>query len=314
MSEERERLDSVEKVHQMSERHKAEEKALVARITGMKKQASKKTRKQVLKQCQELEQEMLDRHAREVAQVTGTYQEQESLSPEEVLAQSQTEEELRDPGHVVEPAKVPDPIEQLEPEGGRLATEKGGGTTKRNRQKERLARRKAEEEKIRKQAEEEATGQVDYRKIEQESLQDIMASNGLRVWDIRPDGHCLFASILDQLHSRHNIERSVKQLRDDAASYMASHRDDYTPFLLDELNNDVHQFDNYLEELTNTAMWGSEAEISALANVYECPITILAAGASPYTINGDAAGIPLKIAFYKHSYTLGAHYNSVRDM
>lgn len=311
MSEEREKLEIVDKAHQISECHKAEEKALVGRITGMKKQASKKTRKQVSRQCQELEQEMRHRHAREMAEVTGTYQEQESLSPEEVLAQSQ-EEQLQEADHVIHGAMVAEPNGLLEPERG--TTQKGGATTKRNRQKERLARRKAEEEQIRKQAEQEAASLVDYRKIEQESLQDIMASNGLRVWDIRPDGHCLFASILDQLLSRHNIERSAQQLREDAASYMASHREDYVPFLLDELGNDVGQFDNYLKELTNTAMWGSEAEISALANVYDCPITILAAGASPYTINGDAAGIPLKIAFYKHSYTLGAHYNSLRDM
>ena len=46
---------STETKDDLIQRHKKENKDLIATITGLKKQATKKTRKSVLSKCQELE-------------------------------------------------------------------------------------------------------------------------------------------------------------------------------------------------------------------------------------------------------------------
>ncbi|EGW31963.1 uncharacterized protein SPAPADRAFT_139145 [Spathaspora passalidarum NRRL Y-27907] len=284
---------------QLIQRHKKESKDLIATITGLKKQATKKTRKNVNAKCEQLQQELETKHKQELAELDGNpvNAEDEEVTPEQLLAQlSLTEEQPQQQSSETATNDVP-PVQK-----------------KRNRQQERLNRRKAEIERIKAEAAEEAANTIDYRQIEIDSMNQLLSINNLYSFDIKPDGHCLFASIQDQLKIRHSIEKTIQDLRDCSGEYIKSHSDDFIPFLFDENTGSLRDIDEYIEELTTTAMWGSDMEILALANTFECPISVYMAGASTMTINPTGKAPELKLGYYKHSYGLGEHYNSLRDL
>ncbi|KAI5957819.1 OTU2 [Candida theae] len=296
------------------QRHKKENKDLIATITGLKKQATKKTRKSVLSKCQELEDNLKRKHAEELAQLEnpeGQNEEQLEVTPEQLLA----ELSVGDKQEVL----AENPVKKDNTQPGGLA-----GPKRRNRQKERLAKRQAEIERMQTEAREETANSVDYRQIEIDSMSQHLAVHNLKLHDIKPDGHCLFASIQDQLQQRHRIDKTVQELRDLSAQYILSHRDDFVPFLFDEQTGEIRDVDEYCHELTSTAMWGSDMEILALAKVFECCVAIHMAGAATLKINEEAksSGVgkdddgvkpELQLGYYKHSYGLGEHYNSLRD-
>ena len=68
-----------------------------------------------------------------------------------------------------------------------------------------MNRRQAEIDKIKQEAAIEASNTVDYRQIEIESMDKLLSLNNLQSFEIKPDGHCLFASIQDQLKVRHQM-------------------------------------------------------------------------------------------------------------
>lgn len=277
-------------------RHKKEQKDLIATITGLKKQATKKTRKNVMNKCVEMQSDLDKRQQDELSQLDGEVEQREQdITPEELLAQLNISENS---------TKVAEAVIQAAPQMGK---------PKRNRQKERMERKKQEIEKIKAEAQKEANDTIDYRKIEQESMDKILALNNLVLNEIKPDGHCLFASIQDQLSCRHGISIEIKELRARAADHIQENSDQFIPFLFDETTGELHDLDLYLENLRNTAMWGSDMEILALAKEFDCPISIYMAGSSTVRINEDGQNQELKIGFYKNSYALGEHYNSLRD-
>ncbi|EMG46381.1 OTU2 OTU domain-containing protein 2 [Candida maltosa Xu316] len=279
------------------QRHKKESKDLIATITGLKKQATKKTRKNVLAKCQELQDNLDRKHKEELAQLDGDNlpEENDEVTPEQLLAQLSLEKQEDD--------DKPEVAEQsIEPK------------KKRNRQKERLNKRKEEIERIKQEAAKEAENTVDYRKIEIDSMNQLLSLNDLKLHEIKPDGHCLFASIQDQLETRHGKQVEIQELRDLAGEYINNNKDDFVPFLFDEQTGEIKDIDEYIKELTTTAMWGSDMEILALGKVFDCPISVFIAGASTLKINEDGQNRELKLGYYKHSYGLGEHYNSLRDL
>ncbi|CCG24185.1 Otu2 protein [Candida orthopsilosis Co 90-125] len=306
-----------ETVDELIQRHKKENKDLIATITGLKKQATKKTRKSVLSKCQELEDNLKKKHAKELASLENPDEQtgaQEELTPEQLLAQLSVEKEVEAPAE--ESTNEMSSQSQSQP-----------GPKRRNRQKERLAKRKAEIERMQTEAREETANSIDYRQMEVDSMNQLLAINDLKLYEIKPDGHCLFASIQDQLQQRHHIDKTIQELRDLSAEYILSHRDDFVPFLFDEQTCEIRDVDDYCRELTSTAMWGSDMEILALAKVFNCCIAIHMAGAATLKINEEAnANVEtneddvygkqqpeLQLGYYKHSYGLGEHYNSLRD-
>lgn len=129
---------------------------------------------------------------------------------------------------------------------------------------------------------------------------------GLEVFDIKPDGHCLFASIRHQLQTRHNVEFSIDELRQKSAAFIRENADDFVPFLMAE-NREV---DEYTQELETTAMWGSDMEILALSRLLDLRTTVVQAD-STVTINEDGTK-PIFLGYFRHSYGLGEHYNSLQ--
>lgn len=282
--------------------HKKQQKDLIATITSLKKQATKKTRKNVNAKCADLQRDLDNKQQQELKQFRATDEpepeESTEVTPEQLLALLSIEPQPEDS----EP-----PSESKQPQVAK----------KRNRQKERLAKRNAEIEKIKSDARKEAENAVDYKKIEQESMNQILFLQNLKVFDIRPDGHCLFASIEDQLKQRHDTEdedTTVASLREAAAKYIDDNRDDFLPFFFDPETMQQTDVDKYLHELRTTAMWGSDIEIKALASVYDCPIKVYSAGAAPIAFNEQGANPELKLGYFRYSYGLGEHYNSLRSV
>lgn len=287
--------------------HKKQQKDLIATITSLKKQATKKTRKNVNSKCADLQRDLDEKHQKELKefQSNNAHESEESneVTPEQLLAQ------LSVNGPSTSDLQPPEELQPSQPQPGK----------KRNRQKERLAKRNAKIEEIKSEARKEAENAVDYKQIEQDSMNQILFLQNLKVYDIRPDGHCLFASIEDQIKQRHDVseldhEVTVSNLRTAAAKYIEENKDDFLPFFFDVETMQQTDVDKYLDELVTTAMWGSDIEIKALASVYSCPIKVYTAGAAPITFNEQGINPELKLGYFRYSYGLGEHYNSLRDL
>lgn len=282
-------------------RHKKEQRDLVATTTSLKKQASKKTRKAVNQKCLDMQAQLDAKHKHELQELTGE-------APDEPADSEVTPEQLLATMLLGSPAPLPIP-EQSGPPSNLAAQPR-----KRNRAKEKLAKRKAEEDAVRLQAQQEAANTVDYRQIENELMQRLLAGQNLELFEIQPDGHCLFRSLEDQLRLRHLLDAVlVPELRKQAAEYIQTHADDFTPYLFDETTCSVRDVAEYTAELEGTAMWGSDMELLALSRVYNCPIKVLVAGSAPIVFNEEGHEPTLIVAYHKHSYGLGEHYNSCRD-
>lgn len=216
---------------------------------------------------------------------------------------------------------------------------------KRNRHKERLARRAAEMEAMSADAEAEASSQLDRRGAEKTAMERIFAAEGLEEVEIRPDGHCLFAAVADQLQrlgvaldgdkdeknekknkineenekGEEKEEREEKgggyqKVRQAASRYMLRHADSFEPFLAEPLTV-------YAERIRDTAEWGGQLELLALARYYEVEIRVVQDGRTEVILPVDEANGMERhesekvvwLAFYRHGYGLGEHYNSLRQ-
>ena len=342
-------------------RHRKELRDLTATVTLLKKQATKKTRKNVMVKCAELEMQLKAKHTQEIkdydSSASGTSSEAKALEEgvtdsnfngsnntknkiphgnnevnngsfsEELsvneAANSDTEEVSPESLlAALELEKVSRMPEAKQPINGNQVSTAGGGKKKRNRAKERLAKRQQEIDRIQQEAREEMENLPDFRELEEKGMSANIALNNLILYEIQPDGNCLFSSIRDQLirrHSRSDDDSSilVKSLRSTAASYIKDNRETFAPFMYNEETDVIEDIDEYCEKLENTVMWGSDKEIIAYANVFDAPITVLSYDqltntVNRMTMNEEGSQPGLFLAYYRHSYGLGEHYNSLR--
>ena len=303
-------------------RHRKEQQDLQNRINGMKKQATKARRREVNSKCQSLQDELNDRHRQEVDELKSKLggvtleEDEEEVTPEQLLAQLEGEKE-REKEKEKENQEKAGAVSNNSDSSTVTGTPQQQQKRHRNRQKERLARREAEIAKIKAEAALEASQQPNLQKIEQDAIDNLCSLKHLKQVDIKPDGHCLFASILDQLKLRHGdlntsvADYDVNKLRSMACDYVRSHRDDFLPYLFDETTMNLRDIGEYTKEMETTAKWGGEIEIMALSKVFDCPISILFSDRPVQIYNEDGKNPELKLVYYKHSYTLGEHYNSL---
>ncbi|KAH3673232.1 hypothetical protein WICPIJ_009875 [Wickerhamomyces pijperi] len=312
-------MSSAETLDQIHSRHKKEARDLINKTTSMKKQATKSTKKDIQKQIIELEQELKQRHEQELKDfdssnaVSNTDEKNEAdqnkesenededeFSPEKLLAQLELDAQQSQP-------KQPEPQQQQQQQQQRKGP-------KRNKQKERLAKRAAKIEEEKAKAREEALLQPDLKKIEQTHIDELCQMAKVKQFDIAPDGNCLFASIRDQLKYRQDVDVSIKELRAKAAEHILADPETFTPYLFDEETMSMKDIKQYCDEIANTSAWGSDLEILALARIYNSPISVMMSGRSTLKIWEQGEGDELKLCYYKHSYALGEHYNSLRDL
>ncbi|OTA06183.1 OTU-like cysteine protease, putative [Trichoderma parareesei] len=319
----------------MQARHRRELKDLQGRITNKKKNATKKTRKGVNDECAEMERQLREKQAAEVAALSGEAEEkgeEEDGEPEEGVQQQEDTQQQKDGltnGTVT--------TQGLEEATSKLNLDTNEGTKgqqqqqppgkKRNRQKERMARRAAEHEAAMLSAEQEASTMTDHRAKESAYMKKEFSAHGLSEKEIQPDGHCLFSALADQL-SHNGIPLSAEEggeaaaaaaerepayrtVRRAATGYMEAHADDFAPFLEEDLGD-------YVRRMRDTAEWGGQLELMAVARRYGVEIRVIQDGRTE-RIGGDEEGKgegdgakTLWLAYYRHGYGLGEHYNSLR--
>ncbi|KAK9237711.1 hypothetical protein V1525DRAFT_450264 [Lipomyces kononenkoae] len=300
-------------------RHRKESRDLQAAVTSLKKSATKgekRKKKEALAKCEQMEKDLKTRHEAELAAAGNNTKSNDMLDSKhgDPAAGEDTEDEISpdkllaqlalDVGTAVDPEPVPTLQQQQQPQ------QKG---PKKNRQKDRLARRKAAMDQMTAEAAVEAANTPDLRKIELENVTALTEKLGLIQYDIIPDGHCLFAAIADQLRIRHDIATTVAELRSKAAAHIRSDPDTFAPFLFDEATLSLRDLNAYCVDVERTAIWGGDMEILALSKEYDCPVSVVMSGKARLRMNEAGTRPELWLAYYRHSYGLGEHYNSLRD-
>jgi OTU domain-containing protein 6 len=318
-------------------RHRKEARDLQSRVTQKKKQASKKTRKGVNDECDQLEADLRRRQAEEVAALQrgesgdagGDEAEDASRRLQDLTLQidgDESNDDNQNQGDV----PTSKPLASSEDVTSAPAAATSNASSKKpNRAKARLARRAAEQEELVRQAKEEAQNLPDMKALERERMLSAMTERGLSEKVIRADGHCLYSAFADQLEqldlplegaggsdttaqpSSEPGPAAYKIVRASAARYIEQHEDDFLPFLEEPLPE-------YLHKIRDTGEWGGQLELMALAKTYGVDINILQDFGRVEKIEGghqDAGKDDERtmwLGYYKHGFGLGEHYNSLR--
>ena len=113
----------------------------------------------------------------------------------------------------------------------------------------------------------------DPKVAEDQRLAMQLEPQGLKIKEIQPDGHCLYRALADQCVQNlpdldPELAREVRawetgaghtQMRGICAAFMRKHVDDFAPFV------DTDDFGAYVDKIENTAEWGGDVELTALA-------------------------------------------------
>ncbi|KAK3301339.1 uncharacterized protein B0H64DRAFT_450121 [Chaetomium fimeti] len=357
-----------ESLEQMQARHRKEQRDLQSRVTSKKKNATKKTRKFVNDECAELERQLKERQGEELRKLSGeadddddedNNEDNEPSQPPPITTTTTTTTTTDDLAHTLATTTLsqqPPSKPQSQPQNQQQPPQQ---QPKRNRQKERLARRAAEQEAAAAQAAAEAAAMPDRRELERRAMQRAFEAHALREHEIAPDGHCLFSAVADQLRVNGvelvkgegkggevvgglGLEPKVvvgvvpkvggvvpvpeyRVVRGAAADWIAGHGEAYAGFLEEGV-------EGYVGKVRDTAEWGGELELSALANAYGVEIRVVQGEGRVEVVKPDVVGVgvgdgkgegegaakgegeakTLWLAYYRHGYGLGEHYNSLR--
>ncbi|TIC08477.1 cysteine proteinase [Wallemia mellicola] len=160
---------------------------------------------------------------------------------------------------------------------------------KKTRKAKREEKRLQEEESIRQAAFKEAN-LPENEKLAKEATEeekiiiDICAKHKRKMFEISPDGHCLYAAIADQINCdnllgySHEKQSNYSDMRKIAANYLRQHVDDFMPFLstanlspadgadangneAEGLPMDTKQYEQYCEIIEKTGEWGGHIEV-----------------------------------------------------
>lgn len=285
-------------MEELLSRHRKEIRDLTSRITQKKKLATKKTRKGVNTECEALERDLKEQHVREISELTDP---------------SSTVDDSDHGGNDVQDTEA---IPETTPtESDKTTTTSADVTTpttkKPSRQKARLARRTADIAALSAAAEAEAAALPDQRSLEIAAMQVRLSSLSLTEHAITPDGHCLYSAFADQVLHSTSLTPLVDTLdyrlaRRKCAEYMVSHRADFEPFL-------EEAFEEHVRKVEKTAEWGGQTEVLALAKAFGVVVNVVQAeGRRVERMNDEGAREEVWLGYYRHSFGLGEHYNSLR--
>lgn len=115
------------------------------------------------------------------------------------------------------------------------------------------------------------------------------------------DGNCLFRALGDQLDG--NSEDHMKY-RLEVVQFMKDHRDDFEPFVEDDIS-----FDQHLQNLSKVGTFGGNDSIVAFARLHDLTVVIHQLNKPLWQVfsEGGNRGKELHISYHN-----GDHYNSVR--
>ncbi|KOS40597.1 hypothetical protein ACN38_g8550 [Penicillium nordicum] len=312
-------------------KHRKEQKDLQGRITQKKKSATKKTRKGINDECEQMQRDLSEKQQVEIAQLNGDPTEDlENLNLED--DQPADEEDSKQDKPTEEPQEA-EPTAESTPEPSSASNSK-----KPNRQKARLARRAAEQAAQSAAAAEEAATQTNYRGNEQEVMDAVFKKLGLKEIEVTPDGHCLYSAVAKQLDEsglglrpdptrivlqpstqsridtvaspQHDGYRAVRAV---TADFIMEHKEDFEAFMEEPL-------EAYTRKIKLTAEWGGQLELQAIARAYGVEINVVQKDGRMEKIeSGDSDNLGeeekrkhvIWLAYYRHTYGLGEHYNAL---
>jgi len=290
-------------------RHRKELRDLQSRITGKKKDATKKTRKAVNAECENLAAQTKARHAKEIRQFeTGDTPDGDCDTNEPDVDSNAyiPPPTLSDTELGLEATKsvAPSSIETIS-----LPVESSGRGKKPNRQKARLARRAAEAAELSEAAALEANSLPNLRERELSTMASLFQKNGLTEHQIAPDGHCLYSAFTHSLRTAgiglDNAPRDYQEARMRCAKFMKENRADFEAFLEED-------FETHIKKVEGTAEWGGQTEAMALGRAFGVKVNVLQAeGRGVESMNDDATGGEVWMGYYRHAFGLGEHYNSL---
>ncbi|ETL96740.1 hypothetical protein L917_05839 [Phytophthora nicotianae] len=186
-------------------------------------------------------------------------------------------------------------------------------------QRKREAKKQQERER-RERIEEANKNTVSERQIEADMILAQLARQGLKIKDIPSDGHCMYHAVADQMKQMNmpiaNEVAGFQYLRKLTSEYMLAHPNDFLPFIaVDESSaNPEDAFVTYCDRLANTADWGGQLELRALACALQTPIEVFSAHGDVLVMGDEFvndSAPKLQLTYHLHYYTLGEHFNSV---
>ncbi|KAG9353116.1 hypothetical protein JZ751_017692 [Albula glossodonta] len=135
------------------------------------------------------------------------------------------------------------------------------------------------------------------------NLNDQLEALGLKLREVPGDGNCLFRALGDQLegHSRGHL-----QLRQETVQYMQAHRQDFEPFVEDDI-----PFTDYLLNLSQPGTFAGNDAIVAFARSHQLRVIIHQLNTSLWEINGSEKPVSHELHI---AYRYGDHYDSVRPI
>jgi OTU domain-containing protein 6 len=133
--------------------------------------------------------------------------------------------------------------------------------------------KESKEEATREQRiQEEQTNLISDCMVQDEKLERRLEPLGLIIHEIKPDGHCLYRAIDNQLplHCKGTTQYSHQELRQMA---------DFLPFFLSKGKAEsgpdpLESFERYCEEIGSTAAWGGQLELGALTHCLKKHIVV----------------------------------------
>ncbi|XP_072552487.1 OTU domain-containing protein 3 [Salminus brasiliensis] len=133
------------------------------------------------------------------------------------------------------------------------------------------------------------------------SFSNQLKALGLKLREVPGDGNCLFRALADQLegHSRGHLN-----LRQETVQYMLSHRQDFEPFVEDDV-----PFTQHLSNLAQQGTFAGNDAIVAFARSQQLKVVIHQLNAPLWEINGSDKALCRELHI---AYRYGDHYDSVR--
>ena len=118
---------------------------------------------------------------------------------------------------------------------------------------------------------------------------------------------------------------NFNQLRIITAEFLLANKERFSPFVDGELNSETSTYEEYCRKVASpiSAVWGGQLELLALAHALQKPIFVFDAMQPVIRMNPDPSVVnlhpgawtlnssPIRLAFHRHFYSLGEHYNSV---
>jgi len=273
--------------------HKAEQKSLNAKIQALKHsvpKGDKKKKKEVAAQIALLTAQLEEKQAKELNSLANNSSSENSCNGIASLSiDGEDEKTASSPSQPTPQPKI-------------------------SKAQKRREKKEAEERARNQRIEEDEIGTSTHsRNIEAALFDKILKERALQIYDINPDGNCMYNAVLVSLHGHPSAEK-LKKLREDTSVYMFEHIDDFLPFTLNNTTGDMlspEEYEQYCQDIKETNSWGGQLELRAISQITCNPIEVYQAHAPTLLIGEEFQAEPIRLSYHHHQYGLGEHYNAL---